>query len=72
VGHASRSSGLLHVEASLARVSQSDLKDWRRCDDGWCTWHHRGGCVGGKLKMDGSTRWATSDTATLPLPFLIY
>jgi hypothetical protein len=26
VGHALRSSGLLHVEASLARVSQSDLK----------------------------------------------
>jgi hypothetical protein len=26
MGHASRSSGLLHVEASLARVSQSDLK----------------------------------------------
>jgi hypothetical protein len=26
VGHASRSSGLLRVEASLARVSQSDLK----------------------------------------------
>jgi hypothetical protein len=26
VGHASRSSGLLHVEASLARVSQSRLK----------------------------------------------
>jgi hypothetical protein len=26
VGHASRSSGLLHIEASLARVSQSDLK----------------------------------------------
>jgi hypothetical protein len=26
VRHASRSSGLLHVEASLARVSQSDLK----------------------------------------------
>jgi hypothetical protein len=25
VGHASRSSGLLRVEASLARVSQSDL-----------------------------------------------
>jgi hypothetical protein len=24
--HVSRSSGLLHVEASLARVSQSDLK----------------------------------------------
>jgi hypothetical protein len=26
VGHASRSSGLLHVEASLARVSQSGMK----------------------------------------------
>jgi hypothetical protein len=26
VGHASRSSGLLHVEACLARVSQSGLK----------------------------------------------
>jgi hypothetical protein len=26
VGHTSRSSGLLHVKASLARVSQSDLK----------------------------------------------
>jgi hypothetical protein len=26
VGHASRSSGLLHVEGSLARVSQSGLK----------------------------------------------
>jgi hypothetical protein len=25
-GHASRSSGLLHVEASLARISQSGLK----------------------------------------------
>jgi hypothetical protein len=29
VGHASRSSGLLHVEASLARVSQSGLKTYR-------------------------------------------
>jgi hypothetical protein len=26
VGHASRSSGLFHVKASLARVSQSGLK----------------------------------------------
>jgi hypothetical protein len=26
VGHVSRSSGLLHVESSLTRVSQSDLK----------------------------------------------
>jgi hypothetical protein len=29
VGHASRSSGLLHVEASLTRVSQSGLKTVR-------------------------------------------
>jgi hypothetical protein len=29
VGHASRSSGLLHVEASLARVSQLGLKTGR-------------------------------------------
>jgi hypothetical protein len=28
-------------------------EDWRRRDYGWCTWHHRGGCVGGKLKLDG-------------------
>jgi hypothetical protein len=26
MGHTSRSSGLLHVEASLVRVSKSDLK----------------------------------------------
>jgi hypothetical protein len=26
VGHTSRSSGLIHVEASLTRVSSSDLK----------------------------------------------
>jgi hypothetical protein len=29
VGHTSRSSGLLHVEASLARVSQAGLKTRR-------------------------------------------
>jgi hypothetical protein len=29
-------------------------EDWRRHDDGWCTWHHRGGYVGGKLKTDRS------------------
>jgi hypothetical protein len=29
VGHASRSSSLLHVEVSLARVSQSGLKTGR-------------------------------------------
>jgi hypothetical protein len=26
VGHTSRSSGLLHMEASLVRISQSDIK----------------------------------------------
>jgi hypothetical protein len=45
VEHASRSSGLLRVEASLARVFQSGLK------------------TGGG---------ATSDPATIPLPFLMY
>jgi hypothetical protein len=29
VGHASRSSGILHVEVSQANVSQSDLKNGR-------------------------------------------
>jgi hypothetical protein len=47
-------------------------EDWRRRDDGWCTWHHRRGCVGGKLKMDGSMRWAASDSATLALLFSFY
>jgi hypothetical protein len=47
-------------------------EDWRRRDSGWCTWHHCGGCVGGKLKTDGSMRRATSDPATLPLSFSMY
>jgi hypothetical protein len=47
-------------------------EDWRRRDDGWCMWHHRGGCVGGKLKLDGLMRWAASDPATLALPFSFY
>jgi hypothetical protein len=59
VGHASRSSSLLGVEASLARVSQSGLKTG-------------GGCVRGKLKLDGSMRRATSDLATLALSFFFY
>jgi hypothetical protein len=50
-----RSSSLLGVEASLARVSQSGLKTG-----------------GGKLKMDGSMRWAALDPTTLPLSFLMY
>jgi hypothetical protein len=59
VGHALRSSSLLSVEATLARVSQSGLKAGR-------------GCVGGKLKTDGSMRRAVSDPATPPLPFSMY
>jgi hypothetical protein len=34
VGHMSRSSGLLHVEANLARVSQSGLKTGRGATTG--------------------------------------
>jgi hypothetical protein len=47
-------------------------KDWWRSDGGWCTCHHHGGCVRGKLKMGVSIRWAASDPATLPLPFSMY
>jgi hypothetical protein len=38
----------------------------------WCMWHHHEGYIGGKLKMDGSMRWAASDPATLALPFSMY
>jgi hypothetical protein len=73
VGHTSRSSNLLHVEASRARVFQSGLRtNCQRRDDGWCTWHYRGGCVRGKLKTDGSMQWVALDPATLPLPFSMY
>jgi hypothetical protein len=51
---------------------QDPAEDWRRHDDGWCTWRHHGGCVGGKLKMDKSMRRAASDPAMLPLPFSMY
>jgi hypothetical protein len=57
VGHTSRSSGLVHMEASLDRVSESGLKtDGGVTTVGWCMWHHYGGYVGGKLKTDGSMR----------------
>jgi hypothetical protein len=49
VGHVSRYSGLFHIETSLARVSQSGIKT----DEG-ATAGGRGGCVGVKLKTDGS------------------
>jgi hypothetical protein len=54
VGHASRSSGLLYIEASLARIFQSASKTGGGATMGWCTWHHHGGCVRVKLKMNGS------------------
>jgi hypothetical protein len=71
-GDALKSSGLLHVEASLARVSQSSLNTGGSATDGWCTWHHRGDCVECKLKTDMLMRWAASDAATLPLSFSMY
>jgi hypothetical protein len=47
-------------------------EDWSRRDDGWCTWHHHGDCVEGKLKTDLSMRRAASDPAILPFPFSMY
>jgi hypothetical protein len=73
VEYTSRSSGLLRVEASLARVLQSNLKTGGDATmDGACGMHHRGGCVGGKLKRNGSIRWVVSESVTLPLLFSIY
>jgi hypothetical protein len=71
VGHASKSSGLLHVEASLARIFQSDIKTGGG-DSGWCTWHYHRGYVGGKLKTGRSMRRVTSNPDTLSLPFSMY
>jgi hypothetical protein len=47
-------------------------EDWWRRDDGWYMWHHHGGCIEDKLKLDGSMRWAVLDTAILALPFFFY
>jgi hypothetical protein len=41
-----------------------------RC--GWCMWHHRGGRVEMKLKMDRSLWWAASDSSTPTLSFSMY
>jgi hypothetical protein len=57
VGHASRSSGLLHMEVGLARVLQSGLKTGG------------GAAIGGAR---GTIAEAASDSATLPLLFLMY
>jgi hypothetical protein len=55
VGHASRSNGLLHLEASRARVpnlASRLLEAWH----GWCIWHHHGGRVQMKLIATGCIR----------------
>jgi hypothetical protein len=57
VGHASRSSGLLHVEASLARFSQSSLKTVGVATTGGAR---------------DTIVEAASDPATLSLMFLIH
>jgi hypothetical protein len=66
-GYASRSDDLFRLEASRARVFQYGL-----IAGGWCTWHHHRGCVGIKLKMNGSMRRAASDPTTLTLSFSMY
>jgi hypothetical protein len=72
VGHSLSSSGLLRVEASLARIFSVWPQDWWRHDDGWCTWHHYGGCIEDKLKTDRSMRQTASDPTTLALLFFLY
>jgi hypothetical protein len=75
VGHASRSSGLLCVEASQTRVSQSVLKTGGDAAAGGARGRHDGRsrcCVESKLKMDGSMRQAASDPSIPPLPFSMY
>jgi hypothetical protein len=62
-GHTSRSSSLLSVEASLARIFQSGLKTGGDATTGGA----RGTIM--ELKMDESMRRTASDPATLALPF---
>jgi hypothetical protein len=44
----------------------------RRCDSGWCIWHHCRGHVRTKSKMDGSMEQTVSDPAILALSFSMY
>jgi hypothetical protein len=66
VGHTSKSSGLLHVKASRARVSQfaSKLVEVRRR-----VVHvaHRGGYIRVKLNTNESMQWATQATSSKPV-----
>jgi hypothetical protein len=70
-GHASRSSRLLRHEVSLASFPVWH-QDWRRCDDGWCTWHYRGGCVKWMLKTNGSMRRGAAFSVLGPKGNLIF
>jgi hypothetical protein len=69
--HASRSSGLLRVEASRARIFNlaSRLAEARRR---MLHVHHHRSCIGVKLKTDRSMRRAASNPAILTLPFSFY
>jgi hypothetical protein len=72
------------MQVSRAMVFQSGLKTGggaarmvhvtssQRVRRGWCTWHHCGGCVDVKLKLDGSMLRDVSDPATIALPFSLY
>jgi hypothetical protein len=68
--HTLRSSGLLRLEASRARVSQA-LR-LVEAQHGWCMWHHHKGHVEMKLKMDGSMRRALSESSSPTLSFSLY
>jgi hypothetical protein len=65
-GHASGSSGLLHMEVSWARVSQSSLKTvggTAQMVHMAASWRSRG---------DEAMLWAASDSSTPTLPFSLY
>jgi hypothetical protein len=66
VRHVLRSSGLLHVEASLTSISQSSLKTGGDATTGGA----RDTIV--EVALDGSMRRTASDPATLPLLFSMY
>jgi hypothetical protein len=70
-GHASRSSGLIHLKASQARVSQSSLKTGGGTAR-WCMWHYHRGHVEMKSKTDGLMLRATSNSSTPTLLFSLY
>jgi hypothetical protein len=68
----SRSSGLLRMKASRARVFQSGLQTDGGTTMGACTSYHHRGHVRIKLKMNESMRRVTSDSAILSLSFSMY